>query len=316
MAAAEEQVVDVEGRRLVLRRLEKVLYPSTGTTKAEVLTYVSTVAPALLAQVADRPLTRKRWVDGVEGPTFFEKNVPRGVPTWVRTVELPAPGSTKGRETIVYPLVDDLAGLVWLVNLAALELHVPQWRVGPRGGGSGPAGKVEQGPDRLVIDLDPGEGAGLAECAEVARDVRERLDADGLVCHPVTSGSKGMQLYARTSGGQDADVLRGYARRLAEGLEKDRPELVVSRMTKVLRGGKVLLDWSQNNSVKTTIAPYSPRGRVRPCAAAPRTWDELDDPGSLQQLTLTEVADRFLADGDLLTDLAPDSEPGPRVPTD
>lgn len=307
MAAAEEQVVDVEGRRLVLRRLEKVLYPSTGTTKAEVLAYVSAVAPALLAQLRDRPLTRKRWVDGVGGPSFFEKNVPRGVPEWVRGVELPVPGSTKDRETIVFPLVEDLAGLVWLVNLAALELHVPQWRVGPRGG--------VHPPDRLVVDLDPGEGTGLPECAEVAREVRERLAADGLTAHPVTSGSKGLQLYARTSGEQDSDVLRAYARRLAEGLERDRPDLVVSRMTKVLRGGKVLLDWSQNNAAKTTIAPYSPRGRERPCAAAPRTWSELDDPDSLRQLTLTEVAQRFAADGDLLADLGPDGEPGPRVPT-
>jgi bifunctional non-homologous end joining protein LigD len=303
----DETVVDVEGRHLRLRRLEKVLYPSTGTTKAEVLTYVSSVAPALLAQLHQRPLTRKRWPDGVASSSFFEKNVPRGMPDWVRTVELDAPGSTKDRERILYPLIDDLAGLVWLVNLAALELHVPQWRVGAGGG--------VHNPDRLVIDLDPGEGAGLAQCAEVALAVRERLDADGLECHPVTSGSKGMQLYAKVSGEQDADVLRSYAHRLAQGLEKDRPELVVSRMTKVLRGGKVLLDWSQNNSAKTTVAPYSPRGRERPCAAAPRAWEELDDAGSLRQLTLDEVAGRYARDGDLLAHLAPDADPGPRVPS-
>ncbi|MFD0484223.1 non-homologous end-joining DNA ligase [Kineococcus sp. GCM10028916] len=305
--AHEETVVDVEGRHLRLRRLEKVLYPSTGTTKAELLAYVSSVAPALLAQLADRPLTRKRWPDGVGKNSFFEKNVPRGLPDWVRTVEVDAPGSTKDRERVRYPLVDDLAGLVWLVNLAALELHVPQWRVGPRGG--------VHHPDRLVIDLDPGEGTGLAECAEVALAVRERLDADGLECHPVTSGSKGMQLYAKVSGTQDADVLRSYAHRLAQEMERDRPELVVSRMTKVLRGGRVLLDWSQNNSAKTTIAPYSPRGRERPCAAAPRTWAELADPGSLRQSSLDEVAARYLGDGDLLAHLGPDAEPGPRVPT-
>jgi bifunctional non-homologous end joining protein LigD len=218
--APEETVVDVEGRHLRLRRLEKVLYPATGTTKAEVLAYVSSVAPALLAQLHQRPLTRKRWPDGVRGPSFFEKNVPRGVPDWVRTVEVDAPGSTKDRERVRYPLVDDLAGLVWLVNLAALELHVPQWRVGPRGG--------LRDPDRLVVDLDPGEGTGLAECAEVALAVRGRLAADGLECHPVTSGSKGMQLYAKVSGQQDADVLRAYAHRLAEELERDRPDLVVS----------------------------------------------------------------------------------------
>lgn len=303
----EDTVVEVEGRRLRLRRLEKVLYPSTGTTKAEVLTYVTTVAPALLAQLHQRPLTRKRWPDGVASSSFFEKNVPRGMPDWVRTVELDAPGSTKNREKIRYPLVEDLAGLVWLVNLAALELHVPQWRVGPRGG--------VHHPDRLVVDLDPGEGAGLAECAEVALAVRERLADDGLECLPVTSGSKGMQLYAPVSGEQDADVLRSYAHRLAQELEKDRPDLVVSRMTKVLRGGKVLLDWSQNNSAKTTVAPYSPRGRERPCAAAPRTWDELADADALRQLTLEEVGERYARDGDLLADLGPDAPPGPRVPT-
>ncbi|MFB9376862.1 non-homologous end-joining DNA ligase [Kineococcus gynurae] len=305
------QVVAVEGRRLVLRRLEKVLYPATAdtpaVTKAEVIGYVQAVAPALLAQIANRPLTRKRWVDGVTGPTFFEKNVPRGTPDWIRTVTLDAPGSTKNREQVTYPVVEDLAGLVWLLNLAALELHVPQWSVGPRGG--------VRDPDRLVVDLDPGEGAGLAECAEVALAVRERLADDGLKCLPVTSGSKGIQLYARISGRQDADVVREYARRLAEGLARDRPELVVSRMTKVLRGGKVLLDWSQNNAAKTTIAPYSPRGRTRPCAAAPRTWDELADGEALRQLPLTEVAARYAADGDLLTPLHPDADPGPRVPT-
>nr|WP_276610709.1 non-homologous end-joining DNA ligase [Kineococcus siccus] len=287
--------------------MEKVLYPATGTTKAEVIGYVQAVAPALLAQLRGRPVTRKRWVDGVRGPTFFEKNVPRGVPEWVRTVEVDSPGSTKKRETVVYPLVEDLAGLVWLVNLAALELHVPQWQVTEDG--------AVLAPDRLVVDLDPGEGAGLAECAELAHLVRERMAEDGFTCHPVTSGSKGMQLYARLAGDQDGELVRQYAKRLAEELEARHPALVVSRMTKVLRGGKVLLDWSQNNTAKTTIAPYSPRGRENPCAAAPRTWDELDDPGSLRQLPFGEVAERYGALGDLLADLGADAAPGPPVPT-
>jgi bifunctional non-homologous end joining protein LigD len=307
VVAAEEQVVDVEGRRLVLRRLEKVLYPATGTTKAEVLAYVQAVAPALLAQLRGRPVTRKRWVDGVRGPTFFEKNVPRGVPDWIRTVEVDSPGTTKARERVVYPLVDDLAGLVWLVNLAALELHVPQWSV-TDGGDVRP-------PDRLVVDLDPGEGAGLPECAEVAQLVRERLGEDGFTCHPVTSGSKGVQLYARLAGDQDGELVRQYAKGVAEELAAAHPALVVSRMTKVLRGGRVLLDWSQNNTAKTTIAPYSPRGREKPCAAAPRRWDELDDPGTLRQLSLPEVAERYAAEGDLLPDLGVDAAPGPQVPT-
>ncbi|MBI4942673.1 MAG: ATP-dependent DNA ligase [Actinobacteria bacterium] len=293
--------VEVDGRRIVLRNLDKVLYPATGTTKGEVLAYYTAVAAPLLAVVKDRPLTRKRWPEGVDGLVFFEKNLPPGTPSWVRHVTLPVPGSTRARETITYPLLDDVAGLVWVANLAALELHVPQWTVGPRG--------AVHAPDRLVVDLDPGAPAGLPECAEVAHLVRERLAADGLECHPVTSGSKGMQLYAPVSGKQDAEHVHGYARRVAEELERARPKLVTSKMTKALRPGKVLLDWSQNSPTKTTIAPYSLRGRALPHAAAPRTWDELDD--TLVQLDHSEVVERLHADGDLLAVLA---EPGPRVP--
>lgn len=293
--------VEVDGRRIVLRNLDKVLYPATGTTKAEVLSYYTAVAAPLLAVVKDRPVTRKRWPDGVDGLVFFEKNLPQGTPSWVRRVTLPVPGSTRDRETIVFPFLDDLAGLVWTANLAALELHVPQWTCGPRG--------AVRGPDRLVVDLDPGAPAGLAECAEVAWLVREHLSADGLECHPVTSGSKGMQLYAPVSGKQDADAVHGYARRMAQTLEKARPKLVTSKMTKALRPGKILIDWSQNNPSKTTIAPYSLRGRELPHAAAPRTWDELDD--TLRQLDHGEVVARLQADGDLLEPLR---EKGPRVP--
>jgi len=297
-----DQPVDVGGRRIVLRNLDKVLYPATGTTKAEVLAYYTAVAGPLLAVVKDRPVTRKRWPDGVEGLDFFEKNLPNGTPDWVRRVTLPVPGSTRARETITFPLVDDVAGLVWSANLAALELHVPQWTVGPRG--------AVRGPDRLVVDLDPGAPAGLDECVEVAHLVRDRLAADGLECYPVTSGSKGMQLYAPVSGTQDAMVVHGYARLVAEELEKARPRLVTSKMTKALRPGKVLLDWSQNHPGKTTIAPYSLRGRALPQAAAPRSWDELE-PG-LAQLDHHEVVERLQSDGDLLVGL---ERRGPKVPT-
>ena len=158
--ARTTQTVEVDGRRLALSNLEKVLYPATGTTKAEVVAYYTSVAPVLLPLVAQRPVTRKRWPDGVASAPFFEKNAPMGTPDWVRTVRLPVPGSTKARETIDFALIDDLAGLVWTANLAALEIHVPQWTVGPRG--------AVRGPDRLVVDLDPGPPAGLAECTEVA----------------------------------------------------------------------------------------------------------------------------------------------------
>jgi bifunctional non-homologous end joining protein LigD len=298
-----DQAVDVEGRRIKLSNLDKVLYPATGTTKGEVLAYYAAVAPALLCQLADRPLTRKRWPDGVAGPAFFEKNLPNGTPDWVRRVTLPAPGSTKDREMITYPVVDGLPALIWVANLAALELHVPQWRVGPRG--------AARDPDRLVIDLDPGPPAGLAECAQLARVVRERLADDGLDAVPVTSGGKGMQLYAAVSGRQDAETVKDYVKRLAERLERELPRLVVSRMTKALRPGKVLLDWSQNTAVKTTIAPYSLRGNEQPYAAAPRRWEELDTELPVQ-LDHAEVAARLQADGDPMQALA---EPGPTLPS-
>jgi bifunctional non-homologous end joining protein LigD len=293
-----DQTVHVGQHRLVLRNLDKVLYPSTGTTKGEVLAYYTGVAEAMLAHVRGRPATRKRWPDGVEGQSFFEKNLPNGTPAWVRRIRLPVPGSMRDRETILYPLIEDLAALVWLANLAALEIHVPQWTVGP---GDGP--EAVRPPNRLVVDLDPGAPAGLAECTEVAFAVRDRLAADGLDCYPVTSGGKGMQLYAPIRGDQDADVVVGYAKRLAESLERAMPALVVSRMTKALRPGKVFLDWSQNNPAKTTIAPYSLRGRQSPHVAAPRSWAELEA-GGLTQLDHGVVTARLAADGDLLDALA------------
>ena len=282
--ARTTQAVEVDGRVLALSNLEKVLYPQTGTTKAEVVHYYTQVAAVMLPLVANRPVTRKRWPDGVGGQPFFEKNAPQGTPEWVRTVRLPVPGSTKARETIDFTLIDGLADLVWTANLAALEIHVPQWTVGPRG--------AVHGPDRLVVDLDPGAPAGLAECTEVAFAVRDRVAADGLECYPVTSGGKGMQLYAPISGRQDAMTVHGYAKRVAEELERAMPRLVVSRMTKALRPGKVLVDWSQNHPAKTTISPYSLRGRDHPTVAAPRTWQELDA-GGLAQLTFDELLARL-----------------------
>lgn len=296
------QAVDVEGRRLVLRNLGKVLYPATGTTKGEVIAYYTAVADALLPHLRDRPVTRKRWPDGVEGPSFFEKNLPPGTPDWMPRVTLPTPGSTTDREQITYPLVTDLAGLVWVTSLAALELHVPQWTVGPRDG--------VRHPDRLVIDLDPGAPAGLSACVEVALAVRRRLAADGLDCFPVTSGGTGMQLYSPVSGRQDADTLREYAFQLARRLERELPRLVVSRMTRTLRSGRVLLDWSQNHAAKTTVAPYSLRGRELPRTAAPQTWEELV--ARPRQLDHTAVAARLARDGDLLAALF---RRGPRVPS-
>lgn len=295
----EAQMVDVGGRRMRLTSLDKVLYPATGTTKAEVIDYLVRVSEPLLAQLADRPVTRIRWPHGVgNAQQFFEKNTPPGVPSWLRTAKVPV-----GDGTITYPLLDDVPSLVWTGNLSALELHTPQWRLGPRGG--------QRHPDRLVIDLDPGPGTGLAECSALAVRIAERLAEDGMECFPVTSGGKGLQLYAPISGTQDADVVRDYARRLAESLGRQTPREVTANMTKAVRRDRVLLDWSQNHAAKTTITPYSLRGRELPTVAAPRLWDELGD--SLRQLRYDEVLARFEAGGDPLA--AAGDAPAPRLPT-
>jgi len=296
MPKTSQVTVDIGGRHLSLSNLDKVLYPQTRTTKGEVIDYYARISPLLLPHLHERPVTRKRWPNGVESPPFFEKNTPAGTPSWVRTMDVEATGQQDGdHEHLIFPFVDDLATLTWLANLAALELHIPQWTVGRRG--------AIRNPNRLVIDLDPGPGAGLPECSEVALAVRERLAEDGLTAHPVTSGSKGMQLYAAVSGKQDAGVLRAYARTLAESLVQELPRLVVSRMTKTLRPGKVLLDWSQNTAAKTTIAPYSLRGKDAPFVAAPRTWEEVERgaelPGQLEHLQMEEVLRRISRDGDL-----------------
>ncbi len=286
---SERVTVEVEGRQLTLSNLGKVLYPEHGFTKGEVIDYYTRIAPVLLPHLADRPLTVKRYPNGVDGAFFFEKNAARGTPSWVRTVSLPVPGSTMDRERIDYVVVEELATLVWLANLAALELHVPQWRV------RGEADETEV--DTIVFDLDPGKPAGIGECAAVAALLREILVADGL--HPVvkTSGSKGMQVSAGVRVGAP-DETSSYAHRAAEALERERPELVVSRMTKSLRTGKVFVDWSQNNTAKTTVAPYSLRARPRPTVSTPLSWDELTG-GSVGPFTAPEVLDRVEAHGDL-----------------
>lgn len=298
-AERTEVRVEVEGRELTLVNLDKVMYPRTGTTKGEVLNYYAQIAPVLLPHLADRAVTRIRWPHGTGEKSFFEKNAPGGLPSWVRTVEVPTSGSrTASREDGVlrFPVIDDLPTLTYLVNLASLELHVHQWTVTRTG--------RPRHPNRLVIDLDPGEPAGLMECSQVALLVRERLGHDGLDCVPVTSGSKGLHLYAGLDGKRSSDDVRDYAKGIAEDLQSEHSKLVVSQMAKARRGGKVFLDWSQNTGAKTTISPYSLRGREYPYAAAPRTWDEVeagaDDPLGLEHLRFEEVLERA-QDGDLFT---------------
>jgi bifunctional non-homologous end joining protein LigD len=288
------QLVRIGGRRLRLTNLEKVLYPETGTTKGEVIDYYSRIAPTMIPHVVGRPVTRKRWPDGVgttesPGQPFFAKDLERGAPDWVR--RMPIDHSTGAKD---YPLIGDAATLVYLAQVASLELHVPQWRFTP----SGSRGDA----DRLVLDLDPGPGAGLQECAQVARWARDILSPMGLEPYPVTSGSKGMQLYSALPPGQSSEQASALAHELARSIEADHPDLVVSSMKKTLRGGRVLIDWSQNNGAKTTIAPYSLRGRAHPTVAVPRTWDELDDP-DLRHLLFDEVLERVEEIGDPLSAL-------------
>jgi bifunctional non-homologous end joining protein LigD len=290
--------VDVEGRTMTLSNLGKVLYPRTGTTKGEVLNYYARIAPVLLPHLQDRAVTRIRWPHGVDDMSFFEKNIPNGTPSWVHTVAVPTTGSrTASRQdgTLIFPIVDDLATLTWLVNLAALELHVHQWTVGRNG--------RPRNADRLVIDLDPGEPAGLHECCRVALLVRDVLAERGLDAKPVTSGSKGLHLYADLTPRLPSDRSTALAKEVAEALQAEHPQLVTATMTKSRRGGKVFLDWSQNAGSKTTISPYSLRGKERPYVATPVSWDEVsagaEDPDGLDQFRYDQVLARVEEHGDL-----------------
>ena len=287
--AERSQTVVVDGRQLKLTNLDKVLYPAAGTTKSEVISYYAQVADVLLPQLWQRPVTRKRWPDGVGGPddaanVFFAKDLPKGTPDWVRRYRIQHEGHSND-----YPVVDDVATLTWLAQLASLELHVPQWRFSTDG--------VPQNPDRLVLDLDPGEGVSLEECAEVALWVRDVLAELGHEPVPVTSGSKGIHLYAPLDGTQTSEEASEFARQLALALQADNPKRVTASMARAERPGKVFIDWSQNNGNKTTVAPYSLRGRELPYVAAPRTWDELSSPG-LKHLEYHEVLERIADLGD------------------
>jgi len=287
--AGEKVLVEVDGHRLSLSNLGKVLYPETGFTKGEVIDYYTRIAPVLLPHLAHRPLTVKRYPNGVDAPFFFEKNAPRGTPSWVRTLTLPVPGSTMNRDTIDFVVVEQLPTMVWLANLAALELHVPQWHV--------PKRARKPRTDTLVFDLDPGAPATIAECCEVALALRELLEADGFAPMPKTSGSKGMQVSAPIEV-DDPDRPSAYAHLLARRLERQLPKLVVSRMAKELRPRKVFVDWSQNNPAKTTVAPYSLRARPAPTASTPLTWDEVAAGGTIS-FAAGEVLERVDQYGDL-----------------
>jgi len=295
--------VQVEGRALTLTNLAKVLYPGDGFTKAEVLDYYQRIAAVLLPHIAGRPMTLKRYPEGVDGQSFFQKHVTAHRPDWVRTEDVKSQ-SSRARDpgtTITYLVIDDLPTLIWAANLAALELHVPMWRFTDSTGGAGSGSPDQRAePDLMVFDLDPGLPATVVECCRVAEALRPALESAGLRPLAKTSGGKGLQLYAPISG-LTAEAASDQARSFAQRLEKERPDLVVSRMTKTLREGRVLIDWSQNNGSKTTIAPYSPRARARPTVSTPVTWDEVAacaDPGDLV-FTAPDVPERVDKAGDL-----------------
>lgn len=284
--------VTVDGHELSLSNLDKVLYPATGFTKGEVIDYYTRIAPVMLGHLESRPVTFVRFPDGVEAHRFFEKRCPDHAPDFVPRA--PGPGSRDGRP-IRYCLIDSRAALVWAANMAALELHTTMARV-----------EDLTSPTMMVFDLDPGPPAGFAECARVARMIGALLSDLGLVAYPKSSGSKGIHLYVPLNEPHTYEQTSGFAHAVAVLLERRHPDLVSSNMRKAERVGKVLVDWSQNSFHKTTVTPYSLRGRSRPTVAAPVTWEEVDaavtDPGALL-FEAPEVLERVERHGDLFADV-------------
>jgi bifunctional non-homologous end joining protein LigD len=259
--------VEVDGRQLKLSNLSKVLYPESGFTKGDVVDYYARVADVMLPHVADRAVTFKRYPNGVDGTSFFEKHVPAHAPAWVQTATVPRGGNSRSSREgdVTYAVLADRPTLVWAANLASLEFHVPQWKVGDGRDLPKPA-------DLMVFDLDPGPGTTIVECCRVANWLGAELGRDAMAAK--TSGSKGLQLYLRLV--PDSGDSNELAHELARKLERDHPEAVVSKMKKELRAGKVLIDWSQNSPAKTTVAVYSLRARPHPTASTPVTWEEVD----------------------------------------
>ncbi|MET8719990.1 MULTISPECIES: non-homologous end-joining DNA ligase [Streptomyces] len=282
-------ITEVAGRRVALSNLEKVLYPETGFTKAELVHYYATTADALLPHLRDRAVSFLRYPDGPEGQVFFTKNVPPGTPEWVTTAEVPRSSADAPARMVV---VQDLPSLVWAANLVT-EFHTHQWLV-----------RSPDEADRLVFDLDPGAPATIVQCCEVALWLRERLAADGIEAHPKTAGSKGLHLLAAVRGASPERTSE-YARALAVEAERALPRLVVHRMARSLRPGKVFVDWSQNAARKTTATPYTVRARRTPLVSTPVTWEEVAECRSPARLEFQagDIAPRLHDHGDLLAPL-------------
>lgn len=305
MPTIDEQQVVVGQRRVKLRHLDKVLFPETGTTKAAVIAYYAQVADAILPHLRERQVTLKRYPDGVDAQSFFEKNCPHNRPPWIKVSSRPA-DNEKGRTD--YCVVAEAASLAWLANMVTIEFHVPL----------ATRRSIER-PRSIVFDLDPGPGTSIVECCQVGVLLRSRLAEDGFEVFPKTSGSKGLQLYVPLNHrAASFDRTKPYARALAAELAADFPELVVSNMRKSLRNGRVLIDWSQNDSHKTTVCVYSLRGRERPTCSTPVTWEEVvsaqrsGDPEELV-FTIDDVVDRVEHRGDLFAEVLTMTQPPPSV---
>jgi len=284
VAVAKRQDIEVDGRTLSLSNLDKVLYPEAGFTKGHVIDYYTRVSPVLLPHLRGRPLTLKRYPNGVDATYFYEKQCPSHAPDWVQTARI---------GDINFVLCEDLPTLVWLANLADLELHTSLAHADGYGS-----------PTVIAFDLDPGSPATIVECAEVALELRMIFEHLGMQAFPKTSGSKGMQVYVPLNTPTSYDVTRPFARGLAELLERRRRDLVVSEMKKSVRGGKVFVDWSQNASFKTTVNVYSLRAKSQPTVSTPLRWEEVEavtesrDPDDLV-FTAPEVVERVAEHGDL-----------------
>ncbi|MGH9303201.1 MAG: non-homologous end-joining DNA ligase [Acidimicrobiales bacterium] len=298
MSPDKKVETDVEGRRIVLSNLDKVLYPKSGFTKGQVIDYYARIADVMLPHIVDRPLTLKRYPDGVDSKAFFEKHASSHTPSWVRRSLVPSSGGR--HEPIEFVVICDRATLVWAANLAAIELHVPLWRVGD-------GRDLPKPPDHTVFDLDPGPGTSIVECCQVATLIAEHNGGTERI-FAKTSGSKGLQLYVALSH-VSSEEARQEAHDLARALESDHRSAVVSNMRKELRNQKVLIDWSQNSPSKTTVAAYSLRARPDPTVSTPVTWEEIEscaskgDETSLR-FTPGEVLARVELLGDLLAPLA------------
>jgi bifunctional non-homologous end joining protein LigD len=286
---ASKATLEVGGRQVDVSNLDKVFYPKTGFTKGQMIDYYIRISAVLLPHMKDRPISLKRYPDGVEGFFFYEKQAPSHRPAWIKTAKV---AKTDGG-AIDYCLINDLPSLVWAANLANLELHTFLHR----------ARSINK-PTALAFDLDPGPPADIVQCCHVGLWLKEMFDSFGLQSFPKTSGSKGLQVYVPLNTAVTYEKTKAFARAVALHLEKEHPDSVVSRMPKVLRKGKVLVDWSQNDDKKTTITVYSLRAKEQPTVSTPVTWDEVASAAkkkraSLMSFESSDVLDRVAKQGDL-----------------